>query len=162
MNILFLDVDGPLIPARMYYNGIPRNKDGIFLYDPIAVGMIKKLVDFYELKLVYNSSHNDGGLDLMMRQGTTNGFTKEMFHDDPITKFPLGILNRMDGISEWLTRHSGVDKWAVVDDYTLPTDRAVKIDFNVGITLDNFEALANKFGTDYALKVIGGISKQTS
>jgi hypothetical protein len=151
MNILFLDVDGPLIPARMYYNGIPRNSHGVYLYDPVAVSMIKKLVDFYKLKLVYNSSHNDGGLDLMMRQAITNGFTKEMLHDDLITKFPLGILNRMDGISEWLTRHAEVDKWAVVDDYALPVNNAVKIDFNVGITLVNFEALANKFGTDYRL-----------
>jgi len=42
-----------------------------------------------------------------------------------------------------------VDKWAVVDDYALPVPNAVKVDFNIGITLDNFEALASKFGEMY-------------
>ena len=160
MNILFLDVDEPLIPARMYYNGIPKNSEGVYLYDPVAVGMVKKLVEFYKLKLVYNSSHNADGWVSMVKQATTNGFTKEMLHDDPTTKFPIGLLVRMDGISEWLTRHPEVDKWAVVDDYELPVPNAVKVDFNLGITLDNFEALASKFGTAYTLKVISGIGKK--
>ena len=143
MKILFLDVDGPLIPARMYYNNLKSAQywDGTWKYDPVAVDMIKALLEKYpDLRLVYNSSHNNDGKAHMLSQALNNGFKSTDLHEsDWITEFPLTTLRRMDAISKWLTEHSGVTKWAVFDDAKLDHPNAILINFNHGITLDDYQ-----------------------
>jgi len=148
MNILFLDIDGPMIPARMYYDGIPKiitgKKADVWMFDPLAVAMVNHLIDTFKIKLVFNTSHNALGIDHILNF-QYNGITRSDYHDDFMTKYPLGLTKRMDAISEWLTRHPEVTKWVVLDDWPIESDRAVLVDYNYGITLDNFEQLVKLF-----------------
>lgn len=137
MKILFLDVDGPLIPNRMYFAGMPRFDNGVWRYDPLAVEMVKYLINKHNVKLVYNSSHNHDGDDHMRVQATANGLDLAHFHDDIITGFPLKHMNRLNAISEWLTYHPEVTRWAVFDDANIEHVNAIKINFHTGIMFED-------------------------
>lgn len=135
MKILFLDVDGPLIPNRLYYGGIPQFENGIWRYDPVAVEIVKYLCQRYGVKIVYNSSHNNGGLEHMINQANANGFDAVHFHADMITDFPLRLNTRLGAIAKWLTYHPEVTKWAVFDDAIIDHVNAIQINFETGILI---------------------------
>ncbi len=142
MKILFLDVDGPLIPARMYYDGIPRRPfDGTWLYDPVAIGMVNALCNKYGAKIVYNSSHNDDGPAHMRAQATANDLDHHLHPTDWITKFPGDTDNRAQGITEWLLRHPEVTNWVDVDDFAVQVTNFALVDFKIGMTLDTYETM---------------------
>lgn len=148
MKIVFLDVDGPLIPLRMYFLGeLYNNKpyklydtEGGWVYDPVAVLMIQNLCTTYGAKLVYNSSHNDLGEDYIFEQAVNNNFGLDL-HRHFMTEYPRSTYSREDGINKWLVSHPEVTNWVSVDDYELNLPNFVKIDFNIGISLDNYRAM---------------------
>jgi hypothetical protein len=141
-KILFLDIDGPLIPARLYFNGSPRphSTGGGWAYDPVAVGMIATLVERHGIQLVYNSSHNDSGKDYIYHQALNNQLA-DWLHVDFMTTFPHQTYERAEGITKWLQEHMEVTHWASVDDFPLQLPNAVQVDYNAGMTLSTFEHL---------------------
>lgn len=148
MNIIFLDIDGPLIPLRMYYRSdrmFDRNA-GSFVYDPIAVDMINVLCDKFQAKVVFNSSHGENPQDIMRYQGT---FNKLLYlHDDCATIFPK-CERRFDAIGEWFTRNpitNPDDSWIVIDDIEVFLPRQVLVDLRIGLTMDNFYRACELFG----------------
>jgi hypothetical protein len=152
VKILFLDVDGPLIPARMYFNGPPtfgRIADSPTLtawkYDPVAVGMIQTLIGKYDVRIVYNSTHNQFGDEYLLDQAIKNGFYKEDLHEEFRTEYPLETYSRSEGINRWLRKHPEVTHWCDVDDALVQVPNFVKVNFNVGITIENFEEIERYF-----------------
>ena len=91
MNIIFQDIDGPLIPLRMYFGGSrPFNlQAGSFVYDPVAVGMLNHLCEKFGARVVFNSAHNENPHDRMKHQGTVNGL--KYLHDDCKTDYNILI-----------------------------------------------------------------------
>lgn len=152
MRIIFLDIDGPLIPLRMYFNGNrPFNTEyGSFVYDPIAVAMIKTLASKFDAKVVFNSAHNENPAHIMLHQATFNGL-KDVMHTDIITQFPH-TPDRLSAIETWLKEHSEVTEWIVIDD--MPVDssrniahsRQVPINYSLGMTMDSFQKACELFG----------------
>lgn len=140
-KIIFLDVDGPLIPGRMYYK--PRmTKDGIFLWDPIAVDMINILCEKYDAKVVFNSTHNDSGHIAM--QMHANYHKLNYTHDDCITKYPSNNLTRLGAIEEWISRNGEVP-WIVFDDFKLDHQNHILVNYENGISINNFYTAMEKF-----------------
>ena len=139
MRIIFQDIDGPLIPFRMYYRGSrPYDVNGAsFVYDPVAVDMINTLCAQCDAQVVFNTAHNENPHAVMKGQAQFNRIAK--LHPTIKTNYMTDPgLNRYSAISDWLKRHPDVTEWVVFDDYALPSSRAVKIDFDIGMTLDSF------------------------
>jgi hypothetical protein len=148
MKIIFQDVDGPLISARMYYKNLARDqKTGRFVWDAVAVGMLNHICEQHGAKIVFNSAHNAEGPEYLIRHCEFNGLNVEHIHPTIHTEYPLDTLRRLDAISKWLTLHGeGVDGWVVVDDYKIPTENLVQVDFNLGITIDNYADIVQRLG----------------
>lgn len=138
MRIIFQDIDGPLIPHRMYFHG-GRWYDLVtksFYFDPIAVGMINSLCHQCDAKVVFNSAHNVNSQEIMHHQAKCNSLLH--MHEDCTTIFPNGA-DRLGGIHDWLDRHMGeVESWCVIDDMDVGTRKQVKVDYNIGMTIHNF------------------------
>jgi len=151
-KIIFQDIDGPLIPLRMYFiGGRPFNQQvGSFIYDPVAVWMIKHLCQKFDAKVVLNSAHNECSYEAMKKQADFNGLG-DVIHQDLKTKFP-NTPDRLSAIEEWLSRHEDITEWIVIDD--MPVDssrnvahsRQVPINYNIGMTVESFKHACHLFG----------------
>jgi hypothetical protein len=142
MKIIFQDVDGPLIPGRMYYakNGHYSQEHGAFIYDPVAVGMLRELCKRCDAKIVYNTAHNETDPNWMRRKARINGM-EDLLHEDCRTEFRVSLYNKKDAIVEWLRRHPeiGGKDWIVFDDETILDGLPqIKVDFGIGLTISNF------------------------
>jgi hypothetical protein len=144
MKILFLDVDGPLIPLRLH-----KEWGHLFQYDEVGGyyvwddEFIKELNDHCPpqgIKIVFNSSHNDSGAYVMRMTALANGMRPDILHDDICTKYPQ-IDHRFMAIEEWLNRNvpfGSSCKWFVVDDMEITYYNSKKVVPNhIQVTLDN-------------------------
>lgn len=159
MRIIFQDIDGPLIPLRMYYRG-GRPFDyqkGSFMFDPIAVDMINHVCQEFDARVVFNTAHNENPEHVMKHQGTVNGFTH--LHENCTTEFIRSIDNRFEAIKEWLSRHPEVTEWIVVDDMEVHRPRQVLVDYSTGMTIHNYYNMCELFGNKKS--IITGVG-QTS
>lgn len=141
MNIIFLDVDGPLIPGRMYYAGPKstfRESANQFLWDPIAVRMIIELCEKYDAKVVFSTSHNELLFTDMEDKAEFNGLPEKYLHFQNRTEFRVSCYNKKDAIVQWLREHPEVKYWVLIDDEEIMPSNQVKVDFDVGISLQNF------------------------
>lgn len=150
-RIIFLDIDGPMIPSSMYF--IDRNASWNRTISPVGVAIVNRLVEESGAKIVTNSSHNNlviesTGADLradLIRAG----IPEASFHEDWRTKYPfVGRLteddsNRMVAIREWMQRNGEAD-WIAFDDVKFTTDnRLILVDFDSGITTREFNKAAD-------------------
>ena len=95
MKIVFLDVDGPLIPGRMHVapgyatlQHAPEMMDQKWRFDPVAVMMIKRLLERTDAKIVWNTTHNMRA-PLLIEDALAAGFVMEEFHPiTPHTMYP--------------------------------------------------------------------------
>lgn len=141
MNIIFLDVDGPLIPGRMYYaksKSTFRESANQFLWDPIAVRMIMELCTKHKAKVVFSTSHNEIEYSDMRRKADYNGLFSHLLHHHNRTEFRVSCYNKKDAIVQWLREHPEVKYWVLIDDEEIMPSNQVKVDFDVGISLQNF------------------------
>lgn len=148
-QILFLDIDGPMIPYRAAW--LPEQTPVMTKFDPIAVAMINKLCEKRpELKIVLHSSwvYINGGEETL-RHCINQGIKKEYFYEaDPFVK--EDIHWRYNRVAEWLERHPEVTGYVIIDDTAYEKDtggmqhpqemnsRLVLIDYNDGITTDKY------------------------
>jgi hypothetical protein len=149
MKIIFLDVDGPMIPLRMYYLGSKMFDSNIlsFTYDPVAVGMINTLCENNDAQVVFNSAHGASPIEVMRHQGTINGL--KYLHEDCKTNYP-DLGSRYDAIDEWLINHEnqGIEDWIVIDDTVVYKSKQILIDYKYGITMDNFIKASELLGNN--------------
>lgn len=150
-KIIFLDVDGPLIPGRMYYDRITSTYDevaGQFKYDPIAVGMIRKLCQESGAHVVFNTAHNEHSHDVMRSKARYNGFDDLLHPKVPRTCFRVVFDRRIDAVNDWIAKNGPVDEWVAIDDELFHDTNQVYIDFNLGITINNFFKALQILGCD--------------
>jgi hypothetical protein len=158
MKIIFQDVDGPLIPGRLYYSRDAHYNDekGFFVYDPVAVGMIRELCKRFDAKVVYNTAHNETDPGLMFWKARMNDMD-DLLHDDCRTGFRVECYSKKDAIVTWLRNHPEVTEWIVIDDETIfDGDPQVKVDFNLGLTIDNFFKACALFGDKPSSIILAG------
>jgi hypothetical protein len=146
MNIIFQDIDGPLIPLRMYFGGNrPFNKQtGSFVYDPVAVAMINNLCEKFNAEIVYNSAHNENSVEVMRHQAKMNGLVH--IHDTVKTNFTtLVTKSRHAAIEEWLSNNK-CNQWIVIDDIRVHNSRQVLVNYELGMTLTDYQKACTLFG----------------
>jgi len=140
MKVLFLDVDGPLIPERMhlkYANGLYGydRQDGIFVWDKEFIKELNEHCPPQDIKIVFNSAHNSSGPSIMKFTSKFNGLNQELLHNDCCTRFPDHVDFRIDGIIDWLHRNAVEPiKWLVVDDFDMKIPNQILVDLKQGVT----------------------------
>lgn len=148
-QILFLDIDGPMIPYRAAW--LPNQTPVMTIFDPIAVAMINKLCEKRpELKIVLHTSwvYLNGGKGTL-KHCIDQGIKAEYFYEpDPFVDEEIHW--RYNRIAEWLERHPEVTGYVIIDDTAYEKDagglhhpeemnsRLVLIDYNDGITCDKY------------------------
>lgn len=126
-RVLFLDIDGPMIPYRAYL--MPgQTKPIVTKFDPCAVGLVNNACQKQGRQIVLHTSWIRTGfwkpdvsgegdvLDHCVREGIHPSF----FHEDAYCN--RDISWRYDRIDEWLSRHKEVDDYVILDDEPCDTD----------------------------------------
>lgn len=137
-RVIFQDIDGPLIPFRLYFGGDRPFANGSFIYDPIAVGMLKALCEQCEAKIVFNTAHNENPAEALRYQAQVNGFA-ECLHPEVKTGFMTETTSRLGAVDKFRERHPEIKSYCIIDDYKLNDPNAIQVDFNVGMTMDTFQ-----------------------
>lgn len=153
MKIIFLDIDGPMIPATMYlidqYAGFRR------IFPETTVAVLKRMCENTGAKLVINSTHNTciesrevDGFTIHTVEETlkrNHGFTDDHFHPDSRTRYPA--VNRLTAVTDWLALHPEVTDWVAIDDNNFTdNERLILVNPDTGIGVDVLNKVCEKLG----------------
>lgn len=153
--ILFLDVHGPLQPARVHFGEtvIHEDDDQYDRFDPLAVDCVKKLVTRTGAKIVMNSTTTRSGERYVARMFEVNGYPEwpEHIHRHWCTPFDAGLPRDL-AIKVWLReaerRGEKISHYAILDDADVnDSEHQVLVDFDNGITVADYQR---------AIKLLGG------
>lgn len=140
MRVLFVDVDGPLIPSGMYLVHPTPSYERVF--SPIAVAVLKKMIESSKAKIVMNTTHNLDGQKLK-DDLLKVGFKEEDFGLPWKTDYPVSH-GRTGSIEEWLKNQSEKNiEWVALDDEDFTSsDKLILIDFDEGLHLRHYNKLS--------------------
>lgn len=137
-KIIFLDIDGPMIPMRAYH--LPNQTSPVSMFDPCAVAMLNRLLAFSQAKIVCSSTWGMMGYDRWMELLGKNGIDTSVVHKDWITPRRMSSY-RINEIKWWLDEHPEVVDYVAIDDEDLKFDwvpKAVKCDGYEGFSWRNY------------------------
>lgn len=116
-KVVFIDIDGPMIPAKASW--LPNQTTIYSVFDPIATAMVNRLLsDDPDLRIVISSSWGSRGLKKVSELFEKNGINPDKFHDDWITPRNNTEVRTLQ-IKEWLNAHPDVIHWCALDDERL-------------------------------------------
>ena len=138
MKIIFLDIDGPMIPLRSYI--WDRNASWKQLLDPMCVKVLRAVIDETGAKIVFNTTHNTmleatNSSPGLIARFVEHGF-KDDLHEDLRTIYPA--TDRKTSIMEWLHRHP-TETWVAFDDAKIVDERAFLTDATHGIGWNEYQ-----------------------
>ena len=137
MKILFMDIDGPMIPHRAYL--MPGNYGRLVThFDHCATAMVNRLLRLAPAKLVISSAWQINGRVKMEELLTMNGIDSGHLHEDWATS-PPGPMKRRAEIKLWLRRHPEVTHWVAFDDEPVPAPGCIQCSFADGLLMKHFE-----------------------
>lgn len=163
MNIIFVDIDGPLIPQKFHYFSQNRKtgKDNPPYFDPWAVRCFNLWVRYSNAKIVFctNWAVNGYTADELKFIMQYNGLGFD-YHEDCITPKKMSS-SKGNEIHWWLRDHPECTNFiAVEDDSTcgwleeftedMPvTGKWINVDFANGISFENFRDGCDQLGINH-------------
>lgn len=154
VNVLFLDLDGPVFPDRYIrccpeQSAIPqslKNIEGITYWkmDPMSVSMLNRLYDIHKFKTVISSTWRRFVNKEQMQALFAENDLELQLHDEWMT--PISSYHCRHGeIKTWLDMNEVNDYMAIDDnesghhlDIIMPADKIVMVNIEFGISIDNF------------------------
>lgn len=151
-RVIFLDIDGPMIPTTMFL----WNPSASFArqFPKTTLGAMNYLCRKSGAKIVLNTTHNTPANDAPDIEVSlaAQGLNPDHFHDDLKTRYPA--LPRDVAVKEWLAEHPGVD-WVAFDDVRFTEDdRLIWIDPDQGITTAHVNQALERWGIHAAVVLI--------
>ena len=174
MNIIFVDIDGPLLPQKMHLNKL-NHLSGIEnppIFDNFAVTAFNLWAKYGNAKIVFSTAwaynFDDDQLKDIMK---FNGLEFEYVDDKIVCTPKRRTSRRHDEILDWLNGNSTDDmKWIAVDDDTdcewiekiiddkdrprtenfKGSGKWIKVDFVNGLTYQNFKDGCEVLGIEQA------------
>ena len=144
-KIIFLDIDGPMIPYTSFLFNTHASFDQEL--DDRCVKVLRKIIDASGAKIVFNTTHNTmlypSETDTV--PGLINQFTKVGFaadiHPTVCTIYP--DVDRKTAILRWLNENGSEGrKWVVLDDVEIRDVRAYLTDADLGIGIGEYNHCA--------------------
>lgn len=136
-KILFLDIDGPMIPTRAFYLKDQGKLMGFGVadtFDPIAVGMLNDVFEQTSCQLVISSTWRIKGLKICQELLTKNKVVYNAIHPDWETPRKMSST-RGEEIKMWLNKHKEVTKYAILDDEKVDLPNLVRVSNEDGMQL---------------------------
>jgi Swiss Army Knife RNA repair-like protein len=142
MKVIFLDFDGPIIPARafainraMSYK-IPCRTSG---------SLVNELLKRADAKLVVSSTWRKSGIEACKEVLRLAGIDLTRLHEDWRTE-DLWPLKRKDEIEKWLGAHDNIQEWIAIDDMPmdLEPDNMVWCTSHDGVLFDHYMEACKK------------------
>lgn len=142
-RIVFLDIDGPMIPSGMFLIEKQCSFDRMFSRIPVAV--INHLCEESGAQIVMNTTHNLHG-GTMLSDVVREGIKEKYLHPTaPMTTYPQN--NRWWAIQMWVQDNGPIDQWVAIDDAPFTKDeRLILIDFNQGLHPGHYNVIADMWG----------------
>ena len=145
-KVIFLDIDGPMIPATMFLIDRMCSFNRVFPATTIAV--INRLCEQTGAKVVFNTTHNRPFPDVpdIAQAIVLHGLDQDHLHPtDMHTRYP--DLPRDVAIKEWLARHDDVEDWCAIDDCLCADDEhMVLVDPDAGVHVGHLNAASRILG----------------
>lgn len=139
MKVLFLDIDGPMIPRRAYR--LPGQTLRVTLFDPVAVSLLLDVLNRSKAKLVISSTWGSWySKDDFIKQLEKNGISASYLHEDWVTPRKFSSL-RCNEIQWWLNKHKEVTHYAILDDEHVPLPNTVRVTLNDGLLYGHYQKL---------------------
>lgn len=162
MKIIFVDIDGPLLPAKMHLFRENRHS-GEYAppkFDEFAIRVFNLWQRYSDAKVVFSTYWaNHFTVDELKNIMRVNGLGF-MYHQDILTPKKM-TSRRHDEIFWWLENHPEVTHWIAVDDDTdcrmleervvdagLAPGRWIRVDYNNGLSYENFYDGCNGLSID--------------
>jgi hypothetical protein len=139
LKVIFLDIDGPMKPARAYWLK-PHRPDGNF--DPLAVAGINLIHERTGAALVFNTTWNGAGYVRLCEIAANEGITAPVIG---VTCFP-GLGDRLDAIKLWIMENGPVEAWCALDDETMADDRCIRTSYDSGISVRDYSNAVRLLG----------------
>lgn len=166
MKIIFLDVDGPMLPTRAYFLRANRSNNPYERqqFDPCAVAMVNVLLKASGAKLVISSTwavnHQLGGKEKFSKVMVANGLNPADLHDDWMTPRKFSSSRGLE-IRWWLAEHPETTHWAALDDD--PSIRrmsgAVFCTMDDGLQMEHFQKARHLLGLpDQGLFIVEAVN----
>jgi hypothetical protein len=137
-KVVFLDIDGPMIPVKAYH--LAKQTKPASIFDPCATAMLLKMLEESGAKIVISSTWGQLGKVKCKALLRKNGINPSYMHDDWITPRKFSS-QRMHEIKWWLDDHPEVTHYVALDDEDLLTDfvpNAVLCDSQEGFSFRNY------------------------
>lgn len=132
-KVIFLDIDGPMIPATMFL--IDRMCSFNRVFPATTVAVVNELCKRTGAKIVFNTTHNRPFTDVppIGEALVNHGLDASHIHPtDPHTRYP--DIARDLAVKEWLARHDEVEDWCALDDVLCADeDHMVLVDPDAGL-----------------------------
>jgi len=159
-KIIFLDIDGPMIPGTSYLENRFASLHQEFC--PRCIMVLKKILEKSEAKVVFNSTHNLHLEKTTHIPGLLNvwkeHFDMDVLHPSIKTNYPNPTktwlvpeghkpTRRLIAIYEWLHDNYDMDKsnqvlWIAFDDEKIDHKRAFTVNFDAGLTIAEYNHAA--------------------
>lgn len=126
-KIIFLDIDGPMIPGRAYC--LPKTKQkykgvlaGVMTeFDPIAVSMLNEICELRGWEIVLHSSWiRIVGGQVTYDHCIKQGLISQSFHEDAWCDETEHW--RYTRVAKWLSNHPEVESYVILDDEPYQAD----------------------------------------
>lgn len=150
MKILFIDIDGPLIPDKMRRlnktdNEFYKDVWHLHTHDPFSTLVLNNLFDGYDnlFGVLHSTWRYNYNIEWLKKHFIFQGLNIR-WHDDIITS--PDIENRWLSIENWLSNHSDISRgdFTIIDDEKPPPhfkSRTVRIDEQNGFSEPNVDRL---------------------
>lgn len=137
-KILFMDIDGPMIPSRAYK--LPNQTKLVSVFDPCATAMVNELLKLSGARIVISSTWREHGVKDCSELLETNGINPDLLHPDWKTPCKL-TSTRTQEIDLWLQEHPEITHYVAIDDEQLNANMLpgfVQCDMDEGFSFRNF------------------------
>lgn len=146
MKIIFLDIDGPMIPATMIL--VDRMASFHRQFPATTIATLNKLCERTEAKIVFNTTHNGSWPDVpdIEHAMVAQGLDARYLHDSDLrTRYPA--VDRGYAVEEWLCNHPEVTDWIALDDARFTEeDNLIWIDPDAGLHVGHLNLAIEKLG----------------
>ena len=144
MNVIFLDIDGPLLSRRMWaasenfalLQTPVAQRIALLKFDPGSVGLICRACELAQAQLVLASNWRrtwPGDLGALKRKLEYEGLPPHLWHHNwKLPVLPAG--NKQSELEAWLNENSPVAKAVFIDDEALTCPRPV---VQITVSLDD-------------------------